>query len=96
MPRAIVTTTNAVSPGARPVVLRLLPLGLDPALLLELEEGRVERPFAHLKDVARERPQAQADGPAVHRLERQDLQEQEVEGALDEVARLAHIGFLGE
>ena len=29
-------------------------------------------------------------------LERQDLQEEQVEGALDEVVGFAHIGFLGE
>jgi hypothetical protein len=32
----------------------------------------------------------------VQRLKRQHLQKQQVEGALDEVARFAHLGFLGE
>ena len=40
--------------------------------------------------------QAQADRPAVQRLERQDFQQQQVEGALDEVVWFAHLGFLGE
>ena len=38
-----------------PVVLRLLPLGRDPAFLLQLVQGRVERAFADLQHVSRDR-----------------------------------------
>src|SRR5262249_3266722 len=78
------------------VVLGLLPLRVDPALLLELVEGGGEGALAHLKDVRRERAQAPADRPPVHGLESEDLQQEKVEGALDEVGRLAHIGFREE
>src|SRR6266850_6423209 len=76
-----------------PVVLRLLPLGLDPAFLLQLVECGVEGAFAHLQYISREGSQATTDGPPVQRLQGEDLQEQKVEGALDEVGGFAHIGL---
>src|SRR5205814_414739 len=79
-----------------PVVLRLLPLRGDPAFLLELVERGVEGAFADLKHLARDGLQATTDRPAVERLERENLENQQVEGALNEVAGLAHIGILGE
>src|SRR5262249_32921331 len=78
-----------------PVVLGRLPLRLDPAFLLELVERRIERALADLEHVAGHGPQPQADRPAVQRLERQDLQQEKIESSLDQIARLAHLGFLG-
>src|SRR5205085_3269141 len=78
------------------VVLRLLPLGLDPAFLLQLVQGRVERSLAHLQHVSGKRLQPKADGPPMQRLKREDLQEEKVQSALNEVVRFAHLGFRGE
>jgi hypothetical protein len=58
-----------------PVVFRLLPLGRDPALLLQLVQCRVERSFADLKHIAGDRSQAKTDGPPMQGLQRQDFSE---------------------
>src|SRR6185503_12940920 len=87
-----------------PVVLGLLPLCGDPAFLLELVQGGVERAFADLKHLLRDDLQPAADRPPVERLDREELQDQEIECALDEIAGPAHlmcppvapIGDLGE
>src|SRR5262245_11121559 len=79
---------------APPEVARL-PLRGDPALLLELVQRGVERSVADLQRVIGDLPEALADRPAVHRLERQNLQDQEVERSLDEIWRLAHVFVLG-
>ena len=47
------------------IILRRLPLRFDPALLLELVQGRVERTVAHLQDLARDLLEPLADRPAV-------------------------------
>src|SRR5262245_10756934 len=73
-----------------PVVLRRFPLGGDPALVLELVERRIERPFAHLENFPRNLAEPDADSPAVQRLERENLQDQEVECALNQIGRFAH------
>jgi hypothetical protein len=88
-------------PGERiklgpPVVFCLLPLGCDPAFLLQLVQSRVEGSFANLQHVSGERFQAETDSLAVQGLERQDFQEKQIEGALDEIVRFTHIGFLDE
>jgi hypothetical protein len=57
-------------------------------------ERRVERPVAHLQYVARDLLQSLRDRPRVERLERNDLQQQQVERALHQVGRLAHVDFL--
>src|SRR6266536_5064771 len=67
-----------------------LPFGGDEALLFQLVQGRVEGAVADLQRFGGHLFQALADGPAVHRLEGEHLQQQEVEGALDEIGRLAH------
>ena len=74
-----------------PIVLALLPLGGDPAVLLELVQRRIERAVADLQHVVRDLPQALADGKAVQRFEREDLQNQQVESALDEIGGFAHL-----
>ena len=40
--------------------------------------------------------QAETDGPPVQGLQRQNFQEKQIEGALYEVVRFTHIGFLDE
>src|ERR1700730_456432 len=79
-----------------PVIFGLLPLGRDPAFLLQLVQRRIEGSFAYLQHIPGDGPQTQADGPPVQGLEREDLQEEEIEGALNQVVGFAHIGFLGE
>src|SRR6185436_18027793 len=79
------------------VVLADLPLGGDPAFLFELVQRRVERAVAHLQHVAGDLLEALADRPGVERLEREDLEDQEVEGALDEIGWFAHkLGYREE
>ncbi len=63
---------QAVELGAA-VILAWLPFGGDPALLLQLVEGRIERSVADLEDVAGNLLEALADRPAVQRLQCEDL-----------------------
>src|SRR5277367_74660 len=72
------------------VVFAGLPLGGDPAFLLEFVQGRVERAVADLENVAGDLFQAKADGPAVHGLQGEDFQEKQIQSALNEVGRFAH------
>ena len=72
------------------VVFAVAPLRLDPPLLLQLVQGGVERPLAHLQDVIRHLGNALRDSPAMRRLKRNDLQNQEVERALHEIGWFAH------
>src|SRR5947209_2801144 len=72
------------------VVLARLPLRGDPPLLLQLVQRRIQRPVADLENVARDLFQALADRPPVQRFERDDFQDQQVQGALDEIGRFAH------
>src|SRR4029079_4541986 len=90
-----------LSPGARqrvelgsPVVLTRAPLRRDPTLLLQLVERRVERTVAHLQHVRRQLLEPLADRPAVHRFERQHLEDEKVQRALHQIVRLAHGGSL--
>ena len=64
------------------------PLGLDPALMLETMQGRIQRTLVNLQHIARHLANAPRDGPAVLGLQLQRLQNQQVERALDEVDRL--------
>src|SRR5689334_25396302 len=77
-----------------PVVLARLPLAGDPSLLLELVERGIERPVAHLEHVGGQVLEALADRPSVRGLERDDLEDEEIECALDEVLRPAHARLL--
>src|SRR4029077_8822634 len=79
-----------------PVILGLLPLGGDPAFLFELVQCRVQGSLADLQHVSRNGFQAEADGPPVHGLQRQNFQKQQIQGALHEVVGFAHIGFREE
>src|SRR5262245_50824223 len=64
-----------------PVVAAPRPLGGDPSLLLQLVERGVERAVADLQHIARDLAETLADRESVERLERQDLQNQQVERA---------------
>src|SRR5262249_17861520 len=77
------------------VILARLPLSLYPPLLLKLLQGWVKRSVADLQQVAGDLFQALPDRPAVERLKRQDLQDQEVQGSLDQICRFAHVILLG-
>src|SRR5690606_35874631 len=70
-----------------PVLVGGAPLAVDPPLLLEPLERGVERSLAHPQRLLRELLQALADGPAVHRLQRERLQDQQVESAAHDVVR---------
>ena len=72
------------------IVFAGLPLRGDPALLFELVQGGVEGAVADLQDVAGDLLQTLADGPAVHGLKGENLQEKKVECALDQIRWLAH------
>ena len=86
-----------LSPGMREsvvfgaaIVLRDLPLGLDPALLLQFVKRRVKRALSHLQRVFRHLANALGNGPAVHGLHGENRQDQQVQGALQEKSWLAH------
>ena len=63
---------------------------------LPLTRSQRTHPVRHPQHVAGHLTKALPDAPAIQRLERDDFEQQEIEGALDEVGRFAHIGFLGE
>ena len=67
-----------------------LPFGRDPARLFELVQGGVQRAVADLQDVAGDLLEALGYGPGVQRLEGENLEKKEVQGALDQVCRFAH------
>ena len=67
------------------VVLRRVPFRVDPALLLQPVKRRVERALIDAQHVARDLLDALRDAPAVHRLERERLQDEHVERALQEI-----------
>src|SRR5713101_7701345 len=73
-----------------PVILGLLPLGGDPAFLLQLVQCWIKGSFADLQHVSGDGFQAETDGPAVHGLKRENLQEKKVERALNQVRWFAH------
>ena len=58
-------------------------------------ERRVKRALVDLEDVLRELLDALGDAPAVHRARGKGLQDQDVEGSLQEIAAFAgHSGLL--
>jgi hypothetical protein len=68
------------------------PLGANPALLLEAMQRGIKRTLMDLQHFFRNLTNASRDAPSVHRLERERPQNQEVEGALDQVGWLSHRG----
>ena len=65
------------------IVLAGGPLRADPAVLFELVEARVERALAYLEDFALHLVDPLGDGPAVHRLESNSFENQQIEGSLN-------------
>src|ERR1700674_4400481 len=76
------------------IVLAGSPLCLNPAFLLELVQGGIERAVADLENVAGDLLEADADGEAVERLESENFEEKKIESALDEVGGFGHNGVL--
>src|SRR5881394_670291 len=70
--------------GAAVVVARA-PFAVDPGALLEPLERRIEGALVDVEDALRELLDALADPPAVHRLEVERLEHEEVEGAPEHV-----------
>src|SRR5262249_49793208 len=66
------------------------PLGAYPALLFEAVERRIEGALRDLQDVIADLLDALCDGPAVFRFEGDGLEDEEIEGPLDEIGRFAH------
>jgi hypothetical protein len=74
-------------------------LSHDPTLQAVADDccgGTLPAFLADLQHVAGDGSQAKTDGLTVQRAEGEDFQEEQVEGALDEVGRLTHLGFLDE
>ena len=65
-----------------PVVVGHVPLGLDPAATFEPVKRGIERALLHLQDVAGNLMDAFGDRPAVLRLERNGLENQQIERSL--------------
>src|SRR5262245_21887965 len=63
------------------IVLRHPPLALDVAAMLEALEGGVERALVDVEALAGELVDAEADPPAMHRIEREGLEDEEVDAA---------------
>ena len=62
--------------------------------MLETMQRRIQSALVHLENVVGDLADSLGDGPAVHGTERDSLEDQEVNGALDEVGRLAQIAIL--
>src|SRR5207302_1116119 len=86
---------EAVVLGVAPA-LRGVPVCRDPAAILEALERWIERPRIDRQDTLGDLSDAVGDPPAVHRRERQCLEHEHVERALDDVAAaiLWRHGFL--
>ncbi len=67
------------------------PLGLDPGLLLQTMERRVEGPLLNLKSFPGNLLDALGDGPAVLGLVGDGPEDQQVERSLDEIGGLGHM-----
>ena len=74
-----------------PVVFGGPPLGLDEAPMLEPLEGGVEGALVHVEHALRQLLDPLADAPAVHRLQAQGLEDQEVQGAAQDLG----VGIFG-
>src|SRR5262252_6540899 len=70
--------------------IRRLPLGFDPALMLEAMERGIERPLSDRERVVREELDSLRDAPPVERLPGNRLEDQQIQRALQQVGRLRH------
>ena len=66
----------------------------DPAFLFKFVQSRVERTIAHLQNTIGDMAEPATNGEAVQRLDREDFQQQEIQGSLDQIGRFAH-DYLG-
>ena len=66
------------------------PLRLDPALLLQPVQRRIERSLLDLKRFPGDQLNALGNCPPVLRFERESLQNQQIQGALNEIGRFTH------
>jgi hypothetical protein len=57
-------------------------------------QSRVERTIAHLQNTIRDMAESATNREAVQRLDREDFQQQEIQGSLDQIGRFAH-DYLG-
>src|SRR5262249_19485467 len=86
---ATATATERIE--SRPTIaLSGAPLGKNPALQLQTLQRRVERTLLHAEHAIGNLPQTLGNGPAVHRLQGQSLQDQKIQRALQEVHALTH------
>ena len=67
------------------------PFRADPALVFEAVERRIKGSLRDLQHFLRDLPDALGDGPAVLGLRGEGFENQDVEGALDEVGWLSLI-----
>jgi hypothetical protein len=67
-----------------------LPFGGNPPLLLKLVQRRVKRAVTHPQNIAGDLIQTLADRPPMHRLQRQYLQQQQIQRSLNEIGRFTH------
>jgi hypothetical protein len=86
-----------LAPGLReavelhaPLGLREPPLGLDPAVPLQPVERRVERPLLDAEDVGAHPLDPPGDGVPVSGPPGERLEDQRVEGAVEQLGRLGH------
>ena len=75
------------------IVLRFAPFGLNPCLLFEAMQSGIERTLIDLEDVFGNMANALSDGPAVHGLKRNGLEDEQVESALHKVGGFGHQRF---
>lgn len=65
-----------------PAILRLTPVGTQPSRLFHAVQRRKQRPRLHLERAAGNLPDTARNSQAMHRLERENFQDQNVERAL--------------
>jgi hypothetical protein len=75
------------------IVFRFSPLGLYPYLMLEAMERGVKSALVDAENVVGELADAIGDSEAVHRAGGEDLEDEEVEGALQEFVGTRHLVF---
>ena len=66
----------------------------DPAFLFKLMQSRVERTVAHLQNTIGDMAVPAINREAVQRLDRENFQQQEIQGSLDQIGRFAdYLGY---
>src|SRR6185312_14349554 len=70
------------------------PFRFDPALLFQAMQCRIQRPLLHLQHLVRNLLNAFGDRPAVLWLKGDCAHDQQIEGALHEIARFPHLQII--